>query len=491
MRHFLRAAAASVFAFAVACTDQGPTGRPAGIEIVAGASQSVVAGDVVPVTPSFVVRDAQGNALSGVAVAIAVTGGGGQLSATPEHADGPTRVGTWKLGTAVGLNQLTITVDGLPPATVDVTGIAGPPAAITRVAGITSAPAGTTTTAVQLRVTDQYGNGVSGQTATLAVTSGGGALASATAPADAAGVITVPAWTMGKSAVTQSVRATVGSVSTTVSLGIATDFNIEVRFFGPTMTTAQQALFTSAAARLSAIITGDLPGANAFGFDVAGACGMSGLPQLNETIDDIIIYASVRALDGPRGTLAQAGPCAFRDGVVGIIPAIGAMEFDVADLATLAGEGSLQDVIIHEMLHVLGIGTLWAEHGTLVGAGTSAVAYNGFQGTQGCRETSGAAVCATTVPVENSGGAGTVGGHWRETTFGRELMTGYVNAGGMPLSLITVGALADMGYVVNRDAADAYTVPSGSGASRNTVPVDAEPWERPLPRRGGVLPRGG
>ena len=62
------------------------------------------------------------------------------------------------------------------------------------------------------------------------------------------------------------------------------------------------------------------------------------------------------------------------------------------------------------------------------------------------------------VPVEAGGGPGTQDAHWRETIMGRELMTGYVSFVANPLSTITVGSLADMGYTVSYVNADAYTV---------------------------------
>ena len=65
------------------------------------------------------------------------------------------------------------------------------------------------------------------------------------------------------------------------------------------------------------------------------------------------------------------------------------------------------------------------------------------------------------VPVANTGGAGTREGHWRETTFGNELMTGFLDGGINPLSRVTVGALEDMGYQVNYQAADQdYQLPT-------------------------------
>jgi hypothetical protein len=63
------------------------------------------------------------------------------------------------------------------------------------------------------------------------------------------------------------------------------------------------------------------------------------------------------------------------------------------------------------------------------------------------------------VPVENTGGLGTRNGHWRETTFGNELMTGFLNSGKNPLSRLTIASLRDLGYIVNLSVADPYKRP--------------------------------
>jgi hypothetical protein len=46
------------------------------------------------------------------------------------------------------------------------------------------------------------------------------------------------------------------------------------------------------------------------------------------------------------------------------------MSFDSADLANMEADGTLNDVITHEMGHVLGIGTVWKRKKLLKGAGT-------------------------------------------------------------------------------------------------------------------------
>jgi hypothetical protein len=249
------------------------------------------------------------------------------------------------------------------------------------------------------------------------------------------------------------------------------------------MTDEQKAWFTNAAARISAIITGDIADVPVANLDVSQACGITGLPTMNETIDDLVIYASVSAIDGPGKILAEAGPCVYRNPQQGFFSAVGVMLFDAADMATMAQQGITQDVITHEMLHVVGVGTLWEDKSLLNAAGTTLVNFTGSSARQGCLAAGGSMTCAINVPVENNGVIGTTDAHWRESTFGNELMTGYANVGPMPLSAITVGSLADIGYTVNPFAADAYQIPGTLGAGGNRIPraSTADAWERHTP----------
>jgi hypothetical protein len=167
------------------------------------------------------------------------------------------------------------------------------------------------------------------------------------------------------------------------------------------------------------------------------------------------------------------------------------MEFDVDDLASLAVGGNLQDVITHEMLHVVGVGSFWNADGLLVGYNTTSVAYIGGGGIRGCVETGGTNSCVTTVPVEGVGGPGTVNSHWRETVFGSELMTGYANAGPMPLSILTVRSIGDLGYTINPKGADPYSIFAGSiraNPNLNALTPPGSVWERGLSSPPRALP---
>ena len=221
-------------------------------------------------------------------------------------------------------------------------------------------------------------------------------------------------------------------------------FTIEVGFLGG-LTEDQQAAFTAAADRWTRMIVGDLPSVVADG----------------ETIDDVLILAQGTAIDGPGGVLGQAGPTVLRPasaGAAALLPAKGVMSFDTADLEQMAADGTLGDVITHEMGHVLGIGSIWQDKGLLRGAATTNPTFAGagamaeyaaLLGVSGARP----------VPVENTGGVGTRGAHWRETVFRNELMSGFIDAAGNPISRVTVASLADLGYQVDIDNAEPYALP--------------------------------
>jgi hypothetical protein len=122
-------------------------------------------------------------------------------------------------------------------------------------------------------------------------------------------------------------------------------------------------------------------------------------------------------------------------------------------------------VVVHEIGHILGLGTLWGNRGLITGAGTSNPRYTGPNALAAYNSIFG--VHESGVPVENTGGAGTRDAHWRESAFSTEVMTGFAGPGNnLPVSRITVGALADLGYQVNVNAADAYGPSSSLNATR-------------------------
>jgi subtilisin-like proprotein convertase family protein len=221
---------------------------------------------------------------------------------------------------------------------------------------------------------------------------------------------------------------------------ISSHYNIDIRILGG-LTGSQQDAFALAAKRWSSIIIGDVPDANVRG----------------EIVDDIRIDAKGAPIDGVGGILGQAGPTWIRSG--SYFPATGVMTFDRDDLKKLEDDGLLLSVILHEMAHVIGFGTIWSYKGLLQGAGSIDPTFSGSQAMKEFGILLGAGT-PTAVPVENGGGPGTQDSHWREKVFGNELMTGFINQGVNPISRLTIASLADLGYQVNLEVADPYTLPS-------------------------------
>ena len=240
-------------------------------------------------------------------------------------------------------------------------------------------------------------------------------------------------------------------------------FTIDVRFLGG-LSPTQQAAFTHAAQRWAHIITGDLPTAIVDGV----------------MIDDVLIEAEGVLIDGPGRVLGQAGPTHIRPG--SNLPVKGIMSFDTADLARMEADGSLTDVILHEMGHVLGFGTLWSRLSLIVGAGTVNPT---FVGANAMREYAvlTSRTEPTPVPVENTGGPGTRDGHWRESVFGNELLTGFLSGANRPISRMAVGAFEDMGYEVDYEAADAFVLPTALRLAELGILGDRAPEDTCIIRR--------
>ncbi len=476
-----------------ACRDSVGTLRPNALAEDQGSVADGTSGTILVTPPTFTVKDQNGNALGGVSITVAVTAGGGTLTDAPTQSkNGPTSVGTWRLGNIAGVNTITVTVGDLTPLVINVNGKAGAPSNIVFISGANQSAAAGTALVVSpvAQVRDQFGNSVSGAPVSFAVIDGEGSLASSeSVTTDASGNAAVPQWTLGKSALPQSVRAATGTISALVTASVASDYDVDLRFFGPAMPPAAAALFQAAAARIKGAVTGDIANISAPvpAIDFESSCGVAGLPvAFSEPVDDVIIYASVGPVDGASQILAFSFPCFIRNPSQQSV--IGIMKFDSDDIDNMIARGILGDVIQHEMLHVVGLGTLWSRFGLLAGAGSLSSRYTGTLGVGGCLTLGGTAVCPGSVPLENQGGAGTADSHWRESVFFNELMTGFVNTRQSvpvgilnPLSVMTIQSLADLGYQVNPSAADPYTIPGISamrGAAQLNVDIPATPWER-------------
>ena len=259
--------------------------------------------------------------------------------------------------------------------------------------------------------------------------------------------------------------------SAALTMGITSPFVIEVRFLGG-LTPRQQDAFAGAADRWSRIIVGDVPSVVADG----------------EIIDDVVIVAEGRSIDGIGRILGQAGPTRLRPatGPAAFLPAKGIMRFDTADLQNMEQNGTLNDVITHEMGHVLGIGTIWREKGLLLRSASNNPVFTGPAASVEFGRLRN--IGSTAVPVADEGGPGTVDSHWRERIFNNELMSGSIAGVGNPISRVTVASLQDLGYVVDINAAEPFALQSLSSDDRTALVAQEALSGIVLPNIPTVLP---
>ena len=232
----------------------------------------------------------------------------------------------------------------------------------------------------------------------------------------------------------------------------AQKFQITLRFINPP-TANQQAQFEQAAARWQGIIHGDV--LETVGTIPANGCGAGiPLPPFTGTIDDIMINVLLQPIDGPGSVLGRAGACFVRtnDG----LPLYGVMFFDTDDLAFLEQNSLLDEVIVHEMGHVLGFsGGIFNlnipgvfQRNLLANPNTTDPRFLGEAAIDMYTSIGGR---LPTVPIEGLPcGPGTRNSHWDEQTFFNELMTGFLNGASAnfinPLGRMTSGAMQDLGY---------------------------------------------
>lgn len=422
--------------------------------------------------PALRVTDSRGRPVPNVVVNFSASAGSLGATVDTTDAQGVATTGSWTLGTVAGPQTVTAsspTVAGTT-ATFTATANAGAPTRLVFASQVGNANDGTPFTPPAVDILDAFGNRTSSTAAvTLSLsTSGVGSLTGATTANAVDGRATFGQVTINYPGAQVALLATSGSLAPAFSSSIVlrvSQFNIELRYVNEP-TPAQRSAFENAVERWRAVIIGELQDIGTSS-PISNICGTG--QTFSGTVDDLVIYVNLRAIDGPGQVLGSAGPCAVRPVAQGSVnpnvPAIGVMNFDTADLTTLENAGQLGQVILHEMGHVLGIGTMWTDFGLLIGATTDSSSFDGAQARAVWNTLGGAA--GTRVPVENcvgitqSCGAGTRDGHWRELTFRTELMTGYLNGGvANPLSALTIRSLQDIGYTVDAGTAESYVLPT-------------------------------
>ena len=478
-------------------------GIPAEIAVVAGAGQEAQVGSEVPVNPEVLVTDSAGTPLPEIAVSF-ISERDATLTGAEATTDtlGRAAVGSWTLGTTAGDYRLEASVegDGIKdnPVRVVARALPGPAAEIVIVEGDNQRSEVELPVPVdpRVQVQDSYGNGVPGVKVSFEA-GGGSTVDPSERDTDRDGFAAVDSWELGPTAnISYRLTAeasegddTVGPVTFTATATPAV-YNIEiVHADSSALSKGQLAAFEEAEEFWEEAIQGNLPSAEIRKSSLERCLSLGDIDLEvpgDRVVDDLLIYADAREIDGRGGIFAGAGPCQVRKET--LLPIVGVMFFDIEDLDEMEkvqGGEHLEGTILHEMAHVMGFGTVWDSLGLLEDpvdpdsptgdedphfVGEEALA--AFDSIGGDEYEDG-----EPVPVQNLGGGGVVNGHWRESVFDTELMTPYLDGGvANPLSIVTLASFQDVGYEkVDLDLADDFELPK---SSPNAAPHAFHPVRR-------------
>lgn len=452
---------------ATALAQVSVTQTPTQLMKISGDGQTGIAGQMLDSPFVVEVRDAANNPVSGATVVFEISRGRGRVD--------PSIVAT----SADGRASTSLTTGSVPGEPQDVAARIATTSVSVTFTATTTARSGPTIsmaagnnqhagsgTLVPVRpavvVRDAYDNLLPGIPVEFEVISGGGSVTRGSTVTDAAGRAEVGGWRLGPSNPNQ-LRATAAGTGinwnpvTFLASTAHRPYNIELRFLSA-VSPSQVEAFTRAEQKWESLVVGDVY--DELMSEGPGSC-RDDTPAINENVDDVLIFATLGPIDGPGRAVGGASACWIRD--VGFLPLVGVMVFDVQDIDLVERDGLLEALLLHEMGHVLGVGPIWPYHGLLAdpaGSGGTDPHFVGGQAIAAFNAAGGSGYTGAKVPVENAYGPGTNDHHWRESVFGNEVMTGFIDDGANPLSAITLASLADIGYAVDLSGADRYSLSS-------------------------------
>ena len=323
----------------------------------------------------------------------------------------------------------------------------------------------------EVRVLDASGLPLAGERVTF-TTSSGASVTPGEAITGQDGVARVTAWTLGDGP--GDLTASVAGLAPVVfnATGHPRAFDLTVRWLAPPGDEARAAV-ESAEAFLERVVWRDLPDEEVVQTPVCARPGVAPPATVDETIDDVLIFAVVEPIDGLGGAGAQGYPCLIRD--PGTQTIVGLVRFDEAEMSVI-DDARRRDFVLHEMVHALGLVPGLLNIQTPSGFSRSCLAlpskgapetlvqdthFSCAGAVAGFDRVGGARYVGAKVPLENGATmaltANTLNHHWRKTSLRNELMTGWFTAGvSAPFSVTTVGALEDLGYGVTWAAADPF-----------------------------------
>ncbi|WP_420464386.1 Ig-like domain-containing protein [Candidatus Palauibacter sp.] len=311
------------------------------------------------------------------------------------------------------------------------------------------------------------------------------------------GTLTLTAGTRGTATVTVT-SGDPGGLEAESSFSVAVmeadigSYNIDLISITP-MTESQAAAYRNAAEKWMRVLAGtelpDMP----VGAEIPVGCWDDVSDRRVDSVDDLLLVVAVGAFESPT-TIAAAGSCRWR--ADSLLPWMGSVKFNERYLTEIEADGGLEEVVLHEMGHTLGISRFyWRRFDLLANPTlswfiftwihdpgedahfTGPLAAAAFDDAGGTNYTDG-----DKVPLENCKGSGSGDSHWRELYWseevgdsncregeillGGELMSPTYNRGVRArLSNITIQTLADMGYTVDASEAESYSLPE-PGAER-------------------------
>ena len=236
-------------------------------------------------------------------------------------------------------------------------------------------------------------------------------------------------------------------------------FSIDLVFLDD-FTEWEQDLWHRIAKRWEAAILSDLPDYE-FSDTWSGECGEHSIEiPAGEQIDDLRIYVTkYSGINSYEQQVSGYGaPRLLRSNSLPIIGCIG-IDQELYDVWLRKIRG------LHEIGHVLGIGTIWDDNGMLRGLNAD-THFAGPQAIAAFDQAGGTKYQGAKVPTEQDGA------HWRNSVLSLEIMSPFLD--NERISTITLGALSDLGYSVDLSAADPYSVGASIGLSTAAKPVADE-----------------
>lgn len=243
------------------------------------------------------------------------------------------------------------------------------------------------------------------------------------------------------------------------------DFDIDIRFWpGTSPGDPEIARIEAAVVRWERLMASGLPDAVVRG---TADCG-EGSPSLDETVDDLVVYVRFVDLDA----LAESGPCLVRRD--GGLPITGTIWLDGPIRVRQLHPAVLESLVMHELAHVLGFGSLWKERGLLRDGsieGGDDPHFVGALARPWFEAMGGTGYEGAKIPVDDSGVRGTADTHWRLFPFEEELMTPIIFYPDNPLSRVTAAAMADLGYDIDIEGVEPWLLPLARSAVSRSVSV--------------------